>query len=234
MAGIIKKELSQFFRTMSGYIFLAVFVAISGFYFLAVNIVGKSGDIKDFFSAISPVLLFLVPIITMRAYSEERRQHTDELLLTSPTGITTIILGKFFACMIMLLIATAVIWIYAIILALHGSRAPMDTFANWFGFVLLTGAYISIGLFVSVLAESQIIAAVVSYAVLLFMYVIDSSVSADTGRFAAVIMRAVSLKGHYTDFTYGILSAANVVYFLSITAFFLFLSVFALEHKRLD
>lgn len=234
MQGIIKKELNQYFRTMSAYVFFAVFAAVSGFYFVMINLVGRSGDIKDFYSSISSVLLFLLPVLTMRSYSEERRQHTDELLLTAPVKLTTLITGKFLACFIMFLISSSVLWIYTAVLGFHGSFAAADSLSNYLGFILMSGAFISIGLFVSVLAESQLTSAIVSYAVLLFMTVIDSASTSGNSAFLAFLAKAMSLNGHYEYFTYGIFSLKNIVYFLSVTAFFLFLSVFALENKRLD
>lgn len=234
MSGIIRKELSQYFKTMIGYIFLAVFLAISGFYFLMVNLVPQNGDIKEFFSAISPVLLFLLPILTMRLFSEERKQSTDELLLTAPIRIHDIICGKYLAAALLLLLASSVVLLFAAILARHGSLAVGDFCSNYLGFLLMEGAFLAIGLFISVLAENQVVAAVVTYAVLLLLSVAESLTSVFTGALAARLIALLSLNAHYTAFSYGILDAANLVYFVSVIALFLFLSVYVLENRRLD
>lgn len=234
MYGIIRKELSQYFKTMIGYIFIAVFLAISGFYFLMVNLVPQSGDIKEFFSAISPVLLFLLPILTMRLFSEERKQSTDELLLTAPIRIRDIICGKYLAAALLLLLSSSVVLLFAAILARHGSLAVGDLLSNYLGFLLMEGAFLAIGLFISVLAENQVVAAVVTYAVLLLLTVAESLGSVFTGALAARLIALLSLNAHYTAFSYGILDLANVVYFASVIALFLFLSVYALESRRLD
>lgn len=234
MYGIIHKELSQYFKTMIGYIFVAVFLAISGFYFVMVNLVPQNGDIKELFSAISPVLLFLLPILTMRLFSEERKQSTDELLLTAPIRIRDIIYGKYLAAALLLLLASSVILLYATILALYGSLAVLDLLSNYLGFLLMEGAFLAIGLFISVLAENQVVAAVVTYAVLLLLSVAESLKTVFTGAFASRLIDLLSLNAHYTDFSYGIFNAANIVYFVAVIALFLFLSVYVLENRRLD
>ena len=234
MRGIIQKELAQYFKSMTGYVFVAVFLAITGFCFVMVNLVGRSGDIKDFFSSISSVLLFLLPMLTMRLFTEERRQRTDELLLTAPVSITAVIAGKYAATLLVLLLATAVTLIYPVILAVLGSAAVMDTIANYLGFILICGAFLSIGLFVSVVAENQLVSAIITYAVLLMLYAVDSLDALVPGHAAAAVQIFLSLRGHYEAFTYGIVDAANIVYFISITVLFLFLSVYSLEQKRLD
>lgn len=234
MYGIIHKELSQYFKTMIGYIFLAVFLAISGFYFVMVNLVSQNGDIKELFSAISPVLLFLLPILTMRLFSEEKKQSTDELLLTAPIRIRDIIYGKYLAAALLLLLASSVILLYSAILALYGSLAVLDLLSNYLGFLLMEGAFLAIGLFISVLAENQVVAAVVTYAVLLLLSVAGSLKTVFTGAFASRLIDLLSLNAHYTDFSYGIFNAANIVYFIAVIALFLFLSVYVLENRRLD
>lgn len=234
MRGIIRKELAQYFKSMTGYVFLSVFLAITGFNFVMVNLVGRSGDIKDFFSSISSVLLFLLPLLTMRLFTEERRQRTDELLLTAPVRITAVIAGKYAATLLVLIMASAVTLIYPLILALLGSIGLMDTVANYLGFLLMCGTFLSIGLFISVVAENQLVSAVITYAILFMLYAADALDTLASGRLLSALQRFFSLHGHYEAFTYGILDLANIVYFLSITALFLFLSVYVLEQKRLD
>ncbi len=234
MIGIMKKELAQYFRTMTGYVFTAVFAAVSGVCFLLVNIVPGSGDIKDYYSAVSPILLFLMPILTMRLFSEEKKQHTDELLLTSPLKITHIILGKYLATVLVLLAGGILILINSAILAFLGGFAMMDTLSNFAGLVLMEGAFLAIGLFVSVLTDSQVIAAVVTYSVLLLLYAAQSLEKLVPWSAAKKILSFISLTKHYEYFTYGIFNMESVFFFLSVIALFLFFSVYALESKRLD
>lgn len=234
MYGMIRKELSQYFKTMIGYIFIAVFLAVSGFYFVMVNLVPQNGDIKELFSAISPVLLFLLPILTMRLFSEEKKQSTEELLLTAPIRIRDIIFGKYLAAALLLLLSSSVLLLYSAVLALYGSLAVMDLLSNYLGFLLMEGAFLAIGLFVSVLAENQVVAAVMTYSVLLLLSVAESLKTVFSGAFAARLIELFSLNAHYADFSYGIFNLANVVYFVSVIALFLFLSVYVLENRRLD
>lgn len=232
MQGILKKELNQYFKSMTGYIFIAIFLVITGLYFVMVNLMSQDGDIKTFFSAIFSVIIFLIPILTMRSFSEEKKQKTDELLFTSPVRITTVILGKFCATFLVFLAALGITLLYPLVLAVLGSFDPAATAGNYIGIALMAAAFISIGLFVSVQTESQLVAAVVTYAILLLLYLMNSAKAFADG-FVGQIVSFLAVTGHYEEFTYGIFNPVNVVYYLSITALFLFLSVYSLESKRL-
>lgn len=232
MVGIIKKELNQYFKSMTGYIFLAIFLMITGVYFVMGNLMSQNGDIKTFFSSIFSVIIFLIPILTMRSFSEEKKQKTDELLFTSPVRITTVILGKFCATFFVFLAALCITLLYSVILAAFGSFDPVATAGNYAGMALMAAAFISIGLFISVQTESQLVSAIVTYGVLLLLYLMNSAKSFMHG-FLGQIASFLAVTGHFEEFTYGIFNPVNVVYYLSITALFLFLSIYSLESKRL-
>lgn len=233
MRGIYHKELNQYFKTSIGYIFIAMFLVISGVYFFLVNLAPGNGDIKAFFSSIFTILMFLIPMLTMRLFSEERKQKTDELLLTSPVSITAVILGKFFSTMTVFLIPLSVTLLYPLILAAYGSFEPMAALGNYVGIILLSSSFVAIGLLISVLSESQLAAAVMTYAILLILFLAGSmDVLAGSAAFGWLV-QFVSITGHYEEFTYGVFNPANVVYYVSVTSLFVFLSVYALERKRI-
>lgn len=232
MRGIIKKEWNQYFKSLIGYVFIAIFLVITGLYFVMVNLMSQDGDIRSFFSAIFSVVIFLIPILTMRSFSEEKKQRTDELLLTSPVRITWVILGKFTATFLVFLTALGITLLYPAVLALFGSFDPLVTAGNYLGLALMVAAFLSIGLFVSVQTESQLVSAVVTYAILLLLYLMNSAkLFADgiTGK----LLGFFAVTGHFEAFTYGIFNTGSILYFVSITALFLFFSIYSLESKRL-
>ena len=233
MSCIIKKEFNHYFHSLTGYIYAGVFLLLAGFYFVMGNLVSQSGDIKVFFSSFNSVMMFLLPILTMRLFSEERKNRTDELLLTAPISITKLVLGKFFATMLFFLLVLAVTLLYPVTLKILGAGALMDTVGNYLGLILMVGAFIAVGLFVSVLTENQVISAVITYSVLLLLYVLDSVESLSSG-VGARLASFVSLRAHYEGFTYGLVDIADIVFYLSFTALFLFFSVYVLEHRRIS
>jgi ABC-2 type transport system permease protein len=231
---IFRKEFRYHFSSMSGFVFLAVFWALSGIYFTLAQLVAQNGDIKAFFSAFAPVLMFVLPLLTMRLYAEERNMRTEEMLLSSPVTIISIILGKYAAAMAVFGIALAPILAFPVILA--GLHAPdlLSALGCFSGFILTASAYISLGLLVSVCTESQTAAAAATYAVFLFMYLI----SPQGGMAPAGIMGSVaaffSLTARFAGFSYGVFNFSDIFYYLSASALFIFLGVFALEDRRLS
>lgn len=234
MAGVFKKELGQYFRTPVGYIFISIFLAISGAYFFMVNLVSQNGDIKTFFSAIFTLLMFLVPMLTMGLFAEEMKQTTDQLLLTAPVSITGVILGKFFATIVFFSIPLGVTLIYPCILAALGSVQLMATVGNYLGVLLLCSTYVAIGLFISVLTENQLVAAAATYAVLLILYLSNALSDISDSPLVGGVLGFISVRNHYEAFTYGVLNPADVVYFISMSALFLFFSIYTLESKRIS
>jgi len=232
MAAVYFKELKQYFKSMIGYIYLAIFLVICGFYFTTANLLSQNGDIKVFFSSIFSALIFLIPILTMRLFSEERKMKTLQLLFTMPITTWSVVLGKFMATLTVFGIGLLMTLSYPIILAYYGSFELMVTLGNYFGIILLVSAFISIGVFISVLTENQIIAAVVSYSVLLAFWLIDSVAQYIPNEILRRVLPYVSLSNNFGEFTMGIFNPASVVYYISVTAFFIFLSVFTLENRK--
>ncbi len=232
MSGIFQKELSHYFKTPIGYIFIAVFLVITGAYFFMVNLVSQNGDIKAFFSSIFTLLMFLIPILTMGLFSEEKKQNTDQLLLTAPVSITAVIVGKFLSTMVVFALPLGVTLAYPAVLAAFGAFEPMVTVGNYLGILLLGSAFVALGLFISVLTENQLVAAVVTYAALLILFLSDSAKAVAPPPLQS-LLGFISLTGHYQAFTYGVLNPADIIFYLSTTSLFLFLSVYMLESKRI-
>ncbi|MCI8599969.1 MAG: ABC transporter permease subunit [Oscillospiraceae bacterium] len=233
MLAILKRELSSYFTSPIGYVFLAVFYFFSGMFFYSV-LYSNSTDISYVFSGMFTVLLFVVPLLTMRLMSEEKKQKTDQLLLTSPVSLTGLVLGKFLAAVCMYAIALAVTVVYSLILAGFASPEWMVVIGNIFGSLLLGAALIAIGLFISSMTENQMIAAVGSFAVMMFILMMDSFVSIipSSLSFISKILTGLSFMTRYNELVTGILNIGTILFFISVAVVFNFLTVRVLEKRR--
>ena len=176
--------------------------------------------------------MFIIPLLTMRSMSEEKKQKTDQLLLTSPIKLGNLVIGKFLAAFIIYCIALAITVVYSIILAVYETPEWSVVVGNIFGALLLGAALIAIGVFISSLTENQLIAAIGSFAVMMFIMMIDSFASLIPVEFISNILLKIAFMTRYTDFVNGILNFANVLFFLSIAVIFNFFTVRILEKKR--
>ncbi len=233
MMAILKRELSSYFTSPIGYVFLAVFYFFSGLFFYSV-LYSNTTDITYVFSGLFTVLLFIVPLLTMRLLSEEKKQKTDQLLLTAPVSLTGLVMGKFLAALCMYAIALSVTVVYALILAGFASPEWMVVIGNIFGALLLGAALISIGLFISSMTENQMIAAVGSFAVMMFILMMDSFATMLPAAFSFVgaLLQSLSFMTRYTELTTGILNIGTVLFFVSVAVVFNFLTVRVLEKRR--
>lgn len=183
MLAVYKKELRSYFTSMIGWVFIAFFLVLVGLYFMVYNLMNGYTDISYVFQGIEMFfILLLVPVLTMRIIAEENRQKTDQLLYTSPVSITKIILGKYFALITLLGIAMLIVCVYPLILSGLVKEVATGTesvdfaiaYGSALGFFLLGSAYIAIGMFISSLTESQVIAAVASGVIMIFTYLMTS------------------------------------------------------------
>ena len=228
MLAVLRREMSNYFTSPIGYIFLAVFYFFSGMFFSSV-LAYNSTDITNVFSGLFTVLIFIIPLLTMRSMSEEKKQKTDQLLLTSPANLGGLVFGKFLAAFLMYCIALAITVVYSIILAAFETPEWSVVIGNIFG-----AALIAIGVFISSLSENQLIAAIGSFAVMMFIMMLDNvaSLIPTSLSFLATLLTKISFMTRYSDFVSGILNFANVLFFLSVAVVFNFLTVRVLEKKR--
>ena len=188
--------------------------------------------ISYIFSNMMLVLMICIPVLTMRLMSEEARMKTDQALLTAPVSLSGIIWGKFLAAMALFGVGMAMTVIDFIVLSSFASPQVSIFIGNLIGLLLLGGAFISIGLFISTMTQSQLAAAIISFAVILFFYMLDYFVTAVPWNWAQNILSAISFTGRYNEFTNGILDYGNIVFFASVIFIFNFLSVRVLERRR--
>jgi len=232
MKSIYLKELRHYFNSIIGYIFLAILLLISGFIFTTGNLLSQRSDLRQFFSSFFTVLLFLIPMLTMRQFSEEKKMKTIQLLFTLPLTLKAIVLGKFFATMTVVGIGLILTLTYPVILVSFGIFDLMVVFGNYLGLILLLGSIVSIGLFISSLTENQIVSSVVSYVIVLGFWISDSLIPFIPRDSIAKLIKIFSLRMNYVEFTYGIFNPASILYYVAITVLFLIFTVISLDVRR--
>lgn len=233
MAAVFKKEMKQYFNSMVGYIFLAVFLLICGYTFSSGNLFTLSSSMSGFFTSIVNIVMFLIPMLTMRLFAEERKTKTDQLLITLPITLTDIVIGKYCAALCVFLTGIVFTFLYGSVLLFFGGFELWNIAGSYTGLITAASAFISIGLFISAMTENQVIAGVVSYVVLLALWMVGylGAYYQVTG-LPRQIMDWLSLSGRFQEFGVGIFDPSSIVYYVSITAIFLLLTVQLLEKRR--
>ena len=285
MLALLGKELKTYFLTPTGWIFMGVFLLISGILYSLQLVFAQSPEYASYLMSLLFLFILVVPLLTMRIFTDEKRFNTDQLLLTGPTGLWSIVLGKYLAALSVFLITTAVTLIYPILLSFHGRLDWPVIVGTYAGFILIGAAFIAIGVFVSEAVEGVVGAAVLTFAVLVLTFFIDflqpympttniaglvwvailMSVALfrlySAGRnavvtgivsiaFAAILvvlwfvsrevfagligktLAWLSLTRKFSSFAIGVLSLDVILYYLSFSGFFLFLTVQGLEKRR--
>ena len=231
MSAIFKREFKSYFSTPIGYIVLAAFYFFLGLYFSLMFSYG-SPYIENVVMTMSTIIIFVMPIITMRLMSEDKRQKVDQALLTAPVSLTAIVMGKFLAAMSVLALGFAPTIIFEIIVISYVSVNIMGFIYSLLGILLLGGALIAIGMFISSLTESTVISAIITFIVNILVLYLTSFASMINIEWLANIVNRLAFITVYENFGENVFSIYDIVYFLSIIAVFLFLCVRSLEKKR--
>lgn len=232
MSAIIKRELSSYFNSAIGYIVLAVFFFFTGELFSYYCLHMDSSSLANVFSGSILIVVFIIPLMTMKSFAEERRQKTDQALLTAPVSLFEIVMGKFIGAFILYLLCNLIFFVYALLIAFYTAPDWIGILTTMLGMLLMGAAMISIDLFISVLTESQAIAAIFSIGVGLLIYSIDSLAAQVNAELIRNVLYSISFSRHFTAFNFGIITLSGVVFFLSVSAGFLFLCGRVLEKRR--
>jgi len=235
MLAIFKREFKAFMQSAIGYVFMGIYLLVSGVYFSMYNVLSVSADIGSMLSNMEFVFMILVPILTMKLLSDERRSKTDQLLLTSPVSLWSIVLGKFFAACAVFLLTLVITFSYVVIIDIFGTPAYNEVIAGYFGFFLLGCALISVGVFTSAVTESQVTSAVLCFGMMLFLTfagMMSSMMSTGLGAILGKVISIMDPYSRYTNFANGIISVSDVVYLLSFAGVFLFLTERVIEKRR--
>ena len=232
MKAIFKKEFDSYFLSPLGYIFVGIFMLMASWFFiLRVVLVGKA-SMANVFSDINFVYLFLAALLTMRLLSEEKNKKTDQLLMSAPISIFDIVLGKYLAALAVFGLTMLLSVIYPIILYSYANPTLSEIISSYTGFILLWASFISIGLFISSLTESQMIAGVLTFAVLIAINYAQSIQLFTDNPFVVGVFDAISLFSHYDSFQTGVVSLKEVVYYISVSAAFIFLTIRVMDRRR--
>jgi ABC-2 type transport system permease protein len=244
---IAQKELKGYFATPIGWIVIGMFALLWGWFYYVMLVIfnqqslqlgGEGGNvdinaqlIRPLFLNASVILLFVLPLVTMRTYSEEKRSGTIELLLTSPVTDVQIILGKFLGAMTLYAAMLAITAIHMGLLFSYGNPEWKVVVIGYLGLLLMGGCFVSVGLLISSLTKNQIVSGMITFAVFLMLWVINwpaSFVSPTTQN----ILNYLSITDHFDDFTKGILDTKHLVYYFSVMAFGLFLTARSVDTER--
>ena len=233
MKAIFKREVRSYFSSPVGYVCVSVLMALYGFWYYKAMLTSSSSYISSVFGTMFSFSMMIIPIITMRSMCDDQKNKTDQALLTAPVGVTSIVLGKFFACWFVYFIATTLGGILpALVMGTFSQPSWGEVFGNYLGALLYGAATIAIGVFISSLTVSQVIAAIGTFLISVLLMYIDMISSAVDNEVVDAVVQWISFNNRYDVFTQGIFSISNVVFFLSVAAVFIFLTARKVESRR--
>jgi len=251
---IFNRDFKSYFSSPVAYVIIGLFLVIIGVFFylltssflqFAVNLQWQAARLRQpappvnvnhmilrpLFSNISVITLFVLPMITMRSFSEDKRIGTIELLLTSPVTTTQIVLGKFFAAFVLYAIMVLMTWVYPLIIILFGKPDILPVVVSYIGVLAMGAASIGIGLWISSMTENQIISAMGTFVALLFLWLVGWF-SHFTTSFLSGFFEYLSIIEHFDDFAKGIFDTGHLAYYLSLCGITLFLAHQSIESLK--
>ncbi|MCL1854706.1 MAG: ABC transporter permease subunit [Clostridia bacterium] len=232
MRAVWKREMQSYFKTPIGYVFMGFFLMVGGLMFFFSNMASGSGNLVNLLSQFTVLLMFLIPILTMRLFSEERRNKSEQLLLTSPLSLKAIVAGKFLAAAAVFLLTLAITGLYILIVGLYGRIYWGEVLTAYLGFFLMGCCFISVGVLVSSMTENQVSAAAATFGINFFLWVIDAMVGIIPSPWVADILSWLSVIRRYDAFARAQLGFSGTLYFVSFCAVFLFLTVRVIDKRR--
>ncbi len=231
MSAIFKREFKAYFTTPIGYIVLAAFYFFLGWYF-SMMYAGGAPQMEIVVMAMSIVIVFTLPVLTMRLMSEDRRQKVDQVLITAPVKLTSIVLGKFFAALSVFAMGFLPTVIFEIIVATKVSVNVLSFIYALLGILLLGGALIAIGMFISSLSESPVVSAILTLVINILVIYMSNFAGMINAKWLSKIIEKAAFITVAENFGESIFKIVDIVYFVSIIAVFIFLSVRSLEKRR--
>lgn len=233
MLAVFKREIRSYFSAPIGYVCVAALTALYGFFYFMVMATGRSSFIPRYvYSTMFSYSMLIIPIITMKSMTDDQKNKTDQILLTAPVGVTSIVFAKFLASLFIFFLASTIGLLPAVAMSFFSSPSWGEILGNYIGTLLYGGAMISIGVFISSLTISQIIAAIGTFAVSVFLMYVDSLASSISNTVVATVISWISFSSRYSIFTQGLFSVSSAVFFLSVMAIFIFLTARRIESRR--
>ena len=230
---IFKREFASYFNSPIAYIYVTVFLGLAGWLFFKGFFLVGEASMRTFFGLLPWLFLFFVPAITMRLWAEEKKVGTMELLMTLPVTDTEAVLGKFLASFAFLLVSLALSVVLAIVVAALGDPDPGEIFGGYLGAVLIGAAFLAIGLFVSSLTENQIVAFIISVVAIFVLFILgDDFVLMGVPSWIAPVFSFLGLGAHYDSVSRGVIDSRDIIYYLSVVGFFLYLNVKSIQGRK--
>lgn len=240
MKALLLREIKSFFGSPIGYLVIAIFLLLNGLFLWVFNgdfNILNSGfaDLGPFFVLSPWILIFLIPAVTMRSFSDEKKQGTIELLLTKPLSMWEIVNGKFFGALLLILLALVPTVIYVFVISSFGNPPGNidmgSTLGSYFGLLFLISGYTAIGIFTSTLSDNQIVAFILSVFLCFVFYFGFEGVSGFAGRLDSFVA-SLGMEYHFKSMSRGVLDTRDIIYFLSITILFLSFTVYKLKSLK--
>ena len=232
MLAIYKRDLRAYFTSPLGYVFVAAFLIITNLVFFVTNLLTGRNALASVYTIILYILIIVVPVLTMRTFSEDYKQRTDQLLLTAPVKASGIVIGKFLAAYTVYFLALLFSIIYVIIVSAVGDVNMASVIGNYIALLGVATVYISIGCFISSLTENQLVACMATLGVFIALFILDYAYNLVNVDWIKTVLYWFSIFRRYNTFYLGVFSVADFFYYISISAVFLFLTVRVLEKKR--
>ncbi len=230
MLAIMKRDFRSYFNSPIAYILIGLFVFIMSILFMG-TIRNGTAEFSSGFATMNTLLLFILPILCMRAFTEDKKQGTEVLLLTSPNSLVSIVIGKFLAVFNVFLVMTAITFVYPIILFIFGKPEGLTILSSYVGFIIYGAVGVAMCVFASSLTENQIVSAVLGFVMLFFLMVIDYLASL-TGGVLGQILTWLSINERYQQFSQGMFDITSIIFMLSFVVAFGYFTVRVLERKR--
>jgi ABC-2 type transport system permease protein len=237
MKAILLREIKSFFGSPIGYLVIAIFLLLNGLFLWVFegdyNILNSGfADLSPFFTISPWILIFLIPAVTMRSFSDEKKQGTLELLLTKPLSLWQIVNGKFLGALLLILIAIIPTFIYVFVISGLGMPAGNidlgSTMGSYFGLLFLISAYTSIGVFTSTLSDNQIVAFILSVFLCFFFYFVFDGFASYLPNTENLIS-SLGMNSHFKSMSRGVIDTRDILYFVSLTIAFLSFTVYKLK-----
>ena len=241
MKAILLREIKSFFGSSIGYLVIALFLILNGLFLWVFqgdyNILNTGfADMSPFFTLSPWILIFLIPAVTMRSFSDEKKQGTLELLLTKPLSIWKIVNGKFLGAMLLIVMAIIPTFIYVYVISNlgmpEGNIDMGSTIGSYFGLLFLIAAYSAIGIFTSTLSDNQIVAFILAVFLCFFFYFGFEGLASIIPAISTLIS-AIGMQDHFKSMGRGVIDTRDILYFVSITVLFLTFTVYKLKSFKL-
>lgn len=233
MLAIFKREIKGYFTGVMGYVFLVMFLAVAGIAFCATTLFAMSSNVTSYFTIMMLLSAIMLPILTMKSFSEEKKGKTEQLLLTSPVSITAMVMGKFLASYAIFAAATVFSTLYFLLLLPYAVLNVALLLGNMLALLMVGLVFIAVGIFVSSLTENQLSAAVGSIGIILAMLIVGViGMLLPQNYWLRFVFDALSIFTRFQTFTNGYFDLASVVYYFSVCAVFLYLTVRVFDRRR--